>query len=289
MVKKYKELYAYAYEPLESLLMADLEARELVCLAARNCGSRIKAGELRMFWEHSAPDGTPEELTALLERRLAGEPLAYLLGEWDFYGLTLKVDKRVLVPRPDTETLVETALKKLPADAPVRFLDLCTGSGCIGLALLKNAQDWTCTLADLSEDALDVARENMWTLGLSDRAEVRLLDALDEPPEDLPVYDAIVTNPPYVSADEMLVLDVEVADFEPADALYGGNDGLNFYRAIGNLYKKKLRPGGWIIAECGAGQAADVEDIFAKCGYNDIEHKKDLAGRDRVVCARRPM
>jgi len=288
MVKTYKDLYAYASEPLEALLMADLEARELVALAARQCGSRIKAGELRIFWEQNAPEGTPEALTALLERRLAGEPLAYLLGEWDFYGLTLKVDRRVLVPRPDTETLVETALKKLPTDVPLHFLDLCTGSGCIGLALLHKNADWTAMLADLSEDALDVARENMWRLGMSSRAQVRILDALEEPPEDLPLFDAIVSNPPYVSADEMLALDVEVTAFEPNDALYGGSDGLNFYRAIGRQYKNVLRPGGWLLVEIGAYQAAEVEHIFEDCGYTEIERVQDLAGRDRVVCARRP-
>ena len=227
----YRDLYDTAFEALSGLPMPDLETREIVSLAGRQCGDRIDAQSIQSRYREPIPRDAEKALARLLERRLCGEPLAYLLGEWDFCGLNLLVNKNVLVPRSDTETVALRAVRLIREHRFTRVLDLCCGSGCIGAAILQHTQA-DVTFADISEPALDVTRANLDMLGFSGRAEVLAADALDEPPADIGPFDLIVSNPPYISADEMSVLDVEVAAFEPAEALYGGSDGLNFYRSI---------------------------------------------------------
>ena len=289
MVKTYKELYDYAYEPLAHLNMADLEARELVALAARLCGAQEDADSVRKKRSSNAPDAAYDTLTQLLEKRLSGMPLAYLLGEWDFYGITLRVTPAVLIPRSDTEDVVEYAIGEIEKRGAKRILDLCCGSGCIGIAVLDSCEDTTVCFGDIEEDALAITRENVEYYKLQDRAEVRELDALDEPPADLGQFDMIITNPPYISSDEMAVLDVEVAAFEPSTALYGGYDGLNFYRTISAWWKDAVVPGGMIVAECGAAQAHEVAQLFEKNGWIEVEIGHDLAEHERYVRAVRPV
>ena len=284
MVKSYRELYDYAYEALEDLPMPDLETREIVALAGRLCGDRINASTIQSRYREKAPENAVEKLTALLERRLCGEPLAYLLGEWDFCGLTLRVTKDVLVPRSDTETVALKAVRLIRDHGFTRALDLCCGSGCIGIALMHHTKAQV-TLADISEEALAVTRENVKTLGFSDRATVLEADALDEPDPSLEPFDLIVCNPPYISADEMSVLDTEVLAFEPTLALYGGSDGLNFYRSVANYWKSVLKPGGYLVFEIGATQAEEVSAILKRAGYSEIETGRDLSEHDRVVSA----
>ena len=280
----YRDLYDTAFEALSGLPMPDLETREIVSLAGRQCGDDINAESIQSRYREKIPAGAEKALTGLLERRLCGEPLAYLLGEWDFCGLTLLVNKNVLVPRADTETVALRAVKLIREHRFSRVLDLCCGSGCIGCAVLHHTQA-DVTFIDNSEPALDVTRANLDILGFSGRAEVLNADALDEPPAGIGPFDLIVSNPPYVSADEMSVLDVEVAAFEPNDALYGGSDGLNFYRAICAYWKDLLLPGGRIVFEIGLYQADEVRAILERNGFTEIEVGQDLSGRDRVVTA----
>ena len=283
-IKTYRELYDYAFDALSGLSMPDLETREIVSLAGRACGEYIDAHSIQSRYREPAPVDAYDKLTLLLERRLCGEPLAYLLGEWDFCGLTLRITKDVLVPRADTETVALRAVKLIREHHFTRALDLCTGSGCIGIALMEHTQAHL-DMADVSPEALEIARENVETLGFAGRADLFEADALDDPPENLEPYDLIVCNPPYISADEMSALDAEVLAFEPTIALYGGNDGLNFYRAVANYWKSVLKPGGYIVFEIGAEQRADVVDILKRAGYSEIESGRDLSEHDRVVWA----
>ena len=201
------------------------------------------------------------------------------MGEWDFYGYTLKVTKDVLIPRADTETLVDAALT-FPG---TRFLDLCTGSGCVGIALAHERQDLHGVLLDVSKPALKIARGNVKRHDLSDRLDVVQGDVCRAPNETLGSFDFIVSNPPYITLDEMQELDRSVGFFEPESALYGGVDGFTFYDAILMRWLDCLNPGGIIAMECGYRQAKMLSERMETVGLCDIEIKQDTAGIDRVV------
>jgi release factor glutamine methyltransferase len=209
-------------------------------------------------------------LEPLIERRLSGEPLQYVLGEWEFYGLPFFVDRSVLIPRPDTEILVETAIGLL-SDGRRDVLDLCCGSGCVGIALAA----CTCarvTAADLSADALALTERNAERNGVSlTTVQSDLFEAVDG------TFDLIVSNPPYLSKAEMDARDAALR-FEPALALYGGEDGLDFYRRIADTYRRHLRPGGTLLLEIGMTQKETVEALFAHSECID-----DYGGRPRVI------
>jgi len=207
-------------------------------------------------------------------------PEAYELGEWDFYNITLKVTSDVLIPRPDSEHLVDIALEFLRRDArgrlPCKILDLCCGSGCIGLAVEANYPGVTVTYGDISEPALAVARSN----GCRD---VRTLDALSPPPSELlGTYGVFVCNPPYAAPGDP-ALDASVSDFEPHIALFGGADGLDFYRSLLPDWLAALRPGGLFAVEVGYDQAETVLRIAQDAGLDNVSIRKDYAGHDRVV------
>lgn len=209
-------------------------------------------------------------LKPLIERRLSGEPLQYVLGEWEFYGLPFYVNESVLIPRPDTETLVETALKLLKEEQR-DVLDLCCGSGCIGIALAVcgNAD---VTSADISGDALELTERNARRNGVAvTTVQSDLFDGVEG------TFDLIVSNPPYLSKEEMDARDRSLR-FEPEIALYGGPDGLDFYRRIENEYRRYLKPGGTLLLEIGATQGDAVAALF--------EHSEcisDYGGRPRVI------
>lgn len=212
-------------------------------------------------------------LEPLIERRLAGEPLQYVLGEWEFYGLPFYVDETVLIPRPDTECLVEAALPLLSENRR-DVLDLCCGSGCIGIALAvyKNAR---VTAADISADALSVTERNARRNGVSLKTvQSDLFDSVEG------TFDLIVSNPPYLTKAEMDARDDSLR-YEPELALFGGEDGLEYYRRIAAEYRRCLRPGGTLLLEIGMTQQKAVETLFDAC-----ECIRDYGGRPRVIAVK---
>lgn len=236
----------------------------------------------------SAPASVEAALRLLTARRVKREPMAYILGEREFWGLPFKVTPAVLVPRPDTETLIEAALSLMPdRRRPWRILDLGVGSGCLLLTLLKEYPNATGVGVDLSGEALEVARANAEALGLTDRAVWTSGDWRREGWADrLPgPFDLVVSNPPYVEAETIDRLMPEVARYEPRMALEGGPDGLDAYRAIASAARKLVTPGGSLLVEAGAGQASDIAGILSSIGLKVLPFWKDLAGIERVVGA----
>lgn len=220
---------------------------------------------------------------ALIERRARREPIAYILGRCEFWSLTYKVGPDVLIPRGDTETLVEAALKVLPQGGTL--LDVGVGSGAIALTIAHERPDLLVEGIDLSPAALAIATENAQTLGVAARVTLRQGDlfALDGSGQ----YDVIVSNPPYIASGEKATLMPEVRDFEPALALFAGNDGLDCYRALIPAAKALLKNSGILLVEVGAGQAAAVAELFAASGYVGIFTSRDLSGIERVVAGRK--
>ena len=230
--------------------------------------------------------GVCEKVAEGVERLLEDEPLAYVLGEWEFYGLTLHVNRNVLIPRDDTVAVASLAINQgifLP-EAP-RILDLCTGSGCIGLAVASRIKDARVTLADISRDALTVAKSNIVRHKLSGRVSTIQADALKPAPAVLGKFDMIISNPPYITGQEMTELDRSVADYEPHLALFGGTDGLDFYRAIAENYRNAIKPGGFLAFEFGDDQGDDVCRILEENGYTILERSRDYNDRERAVLA----
>jgi len=233
------------------------------------------------------------KLRELVKRRRSHEPMAYLRGEREFYGLVFKVDKRVLVPRPDTEALVDVALGRTTDFAlGGRVLDLCTGSGCVAITLAKQRPTADVIATDLSKDALVVARENAIRLGAYNVSflEGDLFGAIDHAhlPWNPARFELVVSNPPYIATTECATLMPDVRDFEPRMALDGGTDGLDFYRRIVTESPSRLTPRGVLAVEVGAGQAESVAGLFREAGFTGIEVKKDLGQIDRVVSGVRP-
>ena len=281
MAATYNDLYLDARRALRRSggEAAQLEARELLAFAA----GKTREGLLRDLYLY-APDPVCERFQALLARALAGEPVAYLLGEWEFYGLTLEVCPDVLIPRPDTETLVEHALDFLKscAGAP-RVLDLCAGSGCVGLAVASRVPDARVVLGEWSEQALRVCRRNVRRCGLTGRVSTARLNALEPPPALFTDFDLVLSNPPYIPTGDLEGLDPSVRDFEPHLALDGGADGLDFYRAIAGQWRPALRRGGRLIFEIGYDQAPAVERILTESGWTGIASARDPGGHWRVA------
>ena len=224
-------------------------------------------------------------VTTTAQRRLHGEPLAYITGHKEFYGLDLQVDKRVLDPRPDTETLVDWALEVLQPHSThsPRVLDLGTGSGAIALALKATQPSLTVHATDFSVDALEVARANAQRLGLSVTFSQGAWFAALEP--DTPQFHVIVSNPPYIAAqDEHLA----ALTHEPLQALASGTDGLDDLRHLIAHAPAHLLPGGWLLLEHGYDQAPAVRALLLDAGLNQVQSRRDLAGLDRCSGARRP-
>ena len=255
-----------------------LESRELVC-----CASGKSREELSRDGRLYVPDSVEQQVRRLAQRHLDGEPVAYLIGEWEFYGLPLDISESVLIPRPDTEVLVDRALACIKTLDEPRVLDLCAGSGCIGLAIAKNAPGCHAVLGELDEGALRVCRQNIRRNDLTGRVVSLQLDAREKPPAHLGEFDCIVSNPPYIPDGDIAGLDVSVRDYEPHLALKGGADGLDFYRDITRLWTAALRVGGRLLFEVGIGQADEVLRIMRSVGFGDLEITPDLNGIPRVV------
>ncbi|RKI67681.1 peptide chain release factor N(5)-glutamine methyltransferase [bacterium 1xD42-67] len=258
---------------------AQLEAREIICFAADK-GREQFYRDMALYVSGELERRVEE----LVRRRLAGEPVAYIIGEWEFYGLPLYISQEVLIPRLDTELLAERGiLKARESGEGARVLDLCAGSGCVGLAVAANAPESRVVLAELSEGALRVCKQNVRRNELNARVTCLSVDALEAPSSSLWDFDTIVCNPPYIPSGDIGSLDVSVRDYEPHMALDGGADGLDYYRAIAAKWKPALRLGGTLIFEVGIGQAAGVEEILAQNGYEDIKSLPDTQNILRVV------
>lgn len=282
MVKTYGEIYRQVCRLLEQDdPNPGSTARELIASVTEKEPAQVMA-MARIY----ASEENETQIFALTNRVLAGEPLAYILGKWDFAGMTLVVTPDVLIPRDDTMALVELALEA-PLPRQPRILDLCTGSGCIGIALAARIPGAKVTLADLSAGALKVAKRNVMLHRLSARVTCMAADALAPAPGVLGQYDLIVSNPPYVTAAEMETLEPSVGGYEPHMALFGGTDGLDFYRAISVGYCSALRPGGLLCFEFGMGQETAVCEILKQNNYEVLRLKKDLRGVIRAVIAKK--
>lgn len=234
-------------------------------------------------------DACPEDWQArsvdALHRLENGEPLQYLLGEWEFYGLPLAVGPGVLIPRADTETIVETCLLALAPVPDPAIWDLCSGSGAIALALASRRPDARILAAELSEEALTYLRQNIAALA-PDQVTAVQTDVLTQLPDGL--CDLIVSNPPYITGADMQTLSPQVRR-EPELALYGGEDGLRFYRQLTHSCYDHLRPGGWLIFEIGYDQGESVPALLRQRGFDQVFCRNDLAGVPRCAGGRRPL
>ena len=280
MAITYNNLYMDIRQELHraGIQAATLEARELVCFAAGKTREQfVRDGRLYV------PQDVEEQARALMRRHLAGEPLAYLIGEWEFYGLPLDISEQVLIPRSDTEVLAGEAIRWLQTQQDARVLDLCAGSGCVGLAVASQVHACRVVLGEKSEAALRICRQNIRRSGLLGRVTPMPADALEPPTRQLGEFDCIVCNPPYIPAQDIETLDVSVRDYEPHMALDGGEDGLEFYRAISENWREALHPGARLYFEVGIGQADSVLRIMRRQGFGELEIVPDTAGIPRVV------
>lgn len=284
MVKQYGALYLDARRALletEEPDMAGFMARSLIChVSGKNPDLFLADRDLY------ATEEVCRAVDAGLRRLKLGEPLAYVLGEWDFYGLNLTVSPDVLIPRDDTCAVTSLAIQQaLFLNQDPRVLDLCCGSGCIGLAIASRVKDARVTLADLSPEALTVAKRNMMQTKLSARVRCVQVNALEPAPAFLGKFDLIVSNPPYITAEEMEALPISVRNYEPHMALYGGEDGLDFYRSIAKNFSRALKPGGFLCFEFGMGQGDAVCRILEDNDYAVLERVRDYNDRERAVLA----
>lgn len=284
MVKKISELYSEARKAFmtqEDPQTAGLLARNLLCHVTGKTNEQILSDR-----EMYAGDGVCDAMQAAVSRVLKGEPLAYVLGQWSFYGLELMVTPDVLIPRDDTCAVTELAIRQalFLGEGP-RILDLCTGSGCIGIAVASRVRDAKVTCADISKEALAVAKKNISAHKLSGRVSCIQADALAKPSGFLGKFDMIISNPPYITTEEMKALPGSVKDYEPHLALHGGEDGLDFYRSIAENYASALKPGGYLCLEFGMGQGDGVCRLLQEKGYTVLERSRDYNDIERAVIA----
>ena len=227
--------------------------------------------EEELLREHFKTDAEYKNAIDRLDNR---EPLAYIIGEWYFYDEKYKVNENCLIPRPDTEHLVEYLIKNLPDNAV--FADLCTGSGCIAISVLAHRKDVKAVAVDISQGAIDIAKENAALNSVSDRITFICSDVLSDNPLNNGLFNAIVSNPPYIKTDVIDTLEPEVQN-EPRIALDGGIDCLDFYKKIYTEYKNNVIPSGFIVTEIGYDQGNDLKKLFGCDIY------KDYGGNDRVA------
>ena len=287
MTITYHDLFATIRKALQAagVEAAQLETREILCVASGETGE-----ELYRDFSLYTTDAIAERSLALLARREKGEPIAYLVGEWSFCGLPFDVSPAALIPRVDTEMLAQLAVNRLEAvPGHSRVLDLCAGTGCVGLTAAAQVKTARAVLVDLSDGALDLCKRNIRRHRLTGRAVYLKGDALQPPSHALGQFDVLVCNPPYIATGDLDGLDPSVKDFEPLMALDGGEDGLDFYRAVTTLWKPAIKPGGHLLYEVGIGQAEDVAWLLVRAGYENIRITRDTGGIDRVVEGQRPL
>ena len=282
----WKEIISKSSEYLEGKKVPDARvASELLAARLLHCGRGLLAGEM----EKTVPEKCVEAMRRGMARLVKGEPVQYVLGEWDFRTLTLKCDRRALIPRPETEELVSRVLSYLNSAVHLSpsplLVDVGTGTGAIILSLAKEFKGDALFLGtDVSEDAIALAKENAARCGLAGKVKFAVADGLDDFDEPQCV-DVIVSNPPYVESAVCEALDPRVRDFEPRLALDGGETGLAFYDRYLSDAVNLLKPGGAVFFEIGENQGEAVRQLMFDCGFDEIKIEKDYAGHDRYASA----
>lgn len=267
----------------ETLRDAGLEdprrnARQLMLLAAR-----ISSAELISVEQDTATLAHCDAFEKFVKDRVLRKPIAHISGSTSFYGLELKSDKRALIPRADSEVLVDLALTLIVEDSDVTIADLGTGTGALLAAILANRPRAHGIAVEVSQDAMDLAAENFEAIGLSSRAKGFLGSWADW--EGWPDCDLIVSNPPYICSAVIPGLEPEVRDHDPMQALDGGEDGLDAYREIIVLAKRRMSPGAHLVFEIGFDQKAAVSDLLIEAGFTDLQQRRDYGGNDRAIAA----
>lgn len=286
MAKTYNDVFITVRNELRNIEahQSSLEARLLLSSASGKNKEELTR-DMSLF----AEDEVGDKAQSMVKRRIKGEPLAYITGQWEFYGLPINVTPDVLIPRMDTETVAEIAIREaMKLEPGSRVLDLCCGSGCIGISVAANVPDVKVTMVDISNDVLKVAKGNVALNNLGGRVTCVEADVMMDPRPFLGAFDIIVSNPPYIPTDDLRSLDKSVIEYEPMSALDGGGDGMEFYRNIALVWKKVIKPGGCLIFECGIRQSKQVEYLLRVNGFEDIEIAKDSGDIERVALGRLP-
>ena len=284
MAKTYNDIYITARKQLKDagIEAAGLEARLIVSQAAGKTMERLMR-DLNLY----ASDEFAQQVQAMVARRMTGEPVAYITGKWEFYGVPPDITRDVLIPRTDTEVLVQGAISLFRGrNGTPRILDLCTGSGCVGVAMGVHMPGAKIVMVDNSHQALSLCRKNVHLNGLDDRVICVQADVTAKPPMLLGTFDLVTCNAPYVPTAELETLDSSVKDYEPIQALDGGPDGLDIIRPVIRLWKGVLRDNGVMMLEIGEGQAPAVAQLLEQAGFTGIRALQDTAGTDRVMVAR---
>ena len=285
MPRTYSEMYIALRNRLRDagIEAAALEARLIAASAAGKSTEKLLR-DMRFY----ATDEVERRAEEMVQRRLAGEPVAYITGVWEFRGLPMEVSRDVLIPRIDTEVLAELAIKYLRGTGRLdaRVLDLCSGTGCIGCAIAAELPRVRVVLADVSPEAMEISRRNVERNGLGGRVSFLPADVTKQPPLMTGSFDLVVSNPPYIPTMEILTLDPSVRDYEPVWALDGGEDGLDFYRAILKNWAGVIRQGGELMFEVGEDQAERVKDLMRMAGLREARSFPDTQNIQRVVAAK---
>ena len=285
MPRTYSEMYISLRNRLRDagIEAAALEARLIAATAAGKSTEKLLR-DMRYY----ATDEVERRAEEMVQRRLAGEPVAYITGVWEFRGLPMEVSRDVLIPRIDTEGLAELAIKYLRGTGRLdaRVLDLCSGTGCIGCAIAAELPRVRVVLADVSPEAMEISRRNVSRNGLDGRISFLPADVMKLPPLMTGSFDLVVSNPPYIPTMEILTLDPSVRDYEPVWALDGGEDGLDFYRAILKNWALVIRQGGELMFEVGEDQAERVKDLMRMAGLREARSFPDTQNIQRVVAAK---
>lgn len=285
MPRTYSEMYIALRNRLRDagIEAAALEARLIAATAAGKSTEKLLR-DMRYY----ATDEVERRAEEMVQRRLAGEPVAYITGVWEFRGLPMEVSRDVLIPRVDTEVLAETAIKYLKDTGRLdaRVLDLCSGTGCIGCAIAAELPRVRVVLSDVSPEAMEISRRNVSRNGLDGRISFLPADVMKLPPLMTGSFDLVVSNPPYIPTVEIMTLDPSVRDYEPVWALDGGEDGLDFYRAILKNWALVIRQGGELMFEVGEDQAERVKDLMRMAGLREARSFPDTQNIQRVVAAK---
>ena len=285
MPRTYSEMYISLRNRLRDagIEAAALEARLIAATAAGKSTEKLLR-DMRYY----ATDEVERRAEEMVQRRLAGEPVAYITGVWEFRGLPMEVSRDVLIPRIDTEVLAELAIKYLRGTGRLdaRVLDLCSGTGCIGCAIAAELPRVRVVLSDVSPEAMEISRRNVSRNGLDGRISFLPADVMKLPPLMTGSFDLVVSNPPYIPTVEIMTLDPSVRDYEPVWALDGGEDGLDFYRAILKNWHGVIRQGGELMFEVGEDQAERVKDLMRMAGLREARSFPDTQNIQRVVAAK---